>query len=311
LRTASPFPPAATMRPARVWPWAIDFVLLAALWGGSFLFMHLGAAQFGAIPTAGLRVGIAALALSPLWLQPRQRAALRGRWRAVMFVGVLNSALPFALFSYAVLSLPTGLTSVLNATTPLFGALVAWAWLGERPGRLRLCGLALGFTGVALLAGRGARLDAAVAGWPVLACLGATCSYGCAASFARRYLAGVPPAASVAGAMLGAALALAGPTAWYWPAHMPGWPAWLAVVALGVLCSALAYFLYFRLIERAGPSRALAVTFLVPVFGLAYGAVLLGEAVTPGMLACGVVILAGTLLASGLASRWPARETMR
>ncbi len=284
--------------PAR--SWAPEFVLLAAVWGSSYLFMRLGAAQFGPLPTAGLRVAIAALVLMPLLFLRSNREALRGRWLLAMGLGVLNNALPFALFAYAVLHLPTGVISILNATTPLFGALVAWAWLGERPGRLRLCGLAIGFTGVALLATRGLHLETGIAGWFVLACLGASCSYGWAANYARRFLGGVRPVASAAGSLLGAALVLAGPTVVYWPAQAPGWSAWAAVIALGTVCTALAYFLYYRIIQRAGPGRAVAVTFLAPVFTLAYGAALLGEVVTPGMVACGAVILAGTLLASGL-----------
>ena len=293
---------AATTPPTTTPPgtWVPEFILLAAVWGSSYLFMRLGAVQFGPLPTAGLRVGIAALGLAPLFLLRSHREALRGRWLLAMGLGVLNNALPFALFSYAVLHLATGIVSIINATTPLFGALVAWGWMGERPNRLRLCGLAVGFTGVVLLATRGLHGDLAIAAWPVLACLGASCSCGWAANYARRFLGGVKPAAATAGSMLGAALALAGPTAAHWPDHAPGPGAWLAVLALGTVCTALAYLLYYRIIQRAGPSRAVAVTFLAPVFTMAYGAALLAEPVTLGMVACGATILFGTLLASGI-----------
>ncbi len=121
-----------------------------------------------------------------------------------------------------------------------------------------------------------------------------------AASLTKRHLAGLSPLATTAGSMLGATLALALPALWWWPAVSPGWQAWLAVAVLGVVCTGVALVLYFRIIERAGPARALAVTFVIPVFALAYGAVLLGEVVTPWMVACGAVVVLGTALSTGL-----------
>jgi drug/metabolite transporter (DMT)-like permease len=289
--------------PARAW--LGDFLLLAALWGGSFLFMRLGATEFGPVPTAGLRVAIAALVLLPVLLTRGHGPALRRDFGRILASGVLNSAIPFALYSYAVLHVTTGTASIVNATVPLFGAVLAWLWLGERLGWQRWCGLALGFAGVALLASRsGAAPGAPAAGagtaLPIAACLAACACYGTAASYAKRHLGGVPPIATATGSLLGAALALALPTAWLWPARMPGPTAWLAIVAMGIFCTALAYVLYFRLIARAGPSRALAVTFLAPVFAVAYGALLLAEPVTPWMVGCGAVVLAGTLVSTGL-----------
>jgi drug/metabolite transporter (DMT)-like permease len=141
----------------------------------------------------------------------------------------------------------------------------------------------------------------------ILACLLATFSYAVAASFTHRFLVGIPPLATATGSQMGAALGLAVPAALTWPATMPGAGAWGAVVALGVLCTGIAYVLYFRLIESLGPARALTVTFTVPIFAIAYGALLLGEAITPRMLLCGLVVLVGTTLATGLV-RLPARR---
>ncbi|WP_311220819.1 MULTISPECIES: DMT family transporter [unclassified Acidovorax] len=285
--------------------WVGEFVLLAALWGASFLFMRLGAAEFGALPTAGLRVGLATLFLWPILLRQGQWPALKQHWRPVLLGGIINSAIPFALYSWAVMHIATGLTSILNATVPLFGALVAWVWLGDRITRLRWLGLALGFVGVALLAWRapaGTGFKTEHAGWAMAACLLASSCYAVAASFARRNLVGVPPLVTATGSQLGATLGLALPTIWLWPAQMPGLRAWAAVVAIAVLCTGIAYILYFRLIAHAGPSRALAVTFLAPVFALLYGALFLHEAVTPWMMGCGVVIVCGTMLSTGLVS---------
>ena len=283
--------------------WLGEFILLASLWGASFLFMRLGAAEFGPLPTAGLRVLLATLFLWPILLHRGEWTQLRRHWRPVMLCGLINSAIPFALFAWAVMHIATGLASILNAAVPLFGALVAWLWLGDRINRLRWLGLALGLVGVALLAWRapaGVGLKSGQAGWAIGACLLASTCYAVAASFARRYLQGIPPLATATGSQLGAALGLALPMWWAWPAQTPGLRAWAAVAGLAVLCTGIAFILYFRIINHAGPSRALAVTFLAPVFAVLYGALFLGETVTPWMLGCGVVIVCGTMLSTGL-----------
>lgn len=285
-------------------PWLVDFVLLAAIWGASFMFMRMGARELGAFATAGVRVGIAALFLLPILMLRGHGAALRQHWKLTFAVGILNSAIPFACFSYALLSISTGLSSILNATVPLFGAVIAWLWLKDRPTGSRMVGLAVGFAGVALLAWDKASFqpDASgnASGWAVLACLLATLCYGLSASFTKRYMAGLPSLVSATGSQLGATIGLLPLTWWFWPQQTVSLNAWLAVIALGVLCSGVAYILYFRLIERAGPSRALAVTFAIPVFAVLYGVVLLGEVVTPWMVGCGLVIVAGTALSTGL-----------
>jgi drug/metabolite transporter (DMT)-like permease len=218
-------------------------------------------------------------------------------------VGVLNSAVPFACFSYALLSITTGLASILNATVPMFGALVAWAWLKDRPDGSRIAGLAIGFAGVFLLAWQKSSFVPTAtglgSGWAVLACLFACLCYGIAASYTQRFLSGVPPLVIAAGSQLGATLALALPALWFWPAQMPSAPAWLAVAVVGVFSTGIAYVLFFRMIERTGPARAMSVTFVVPVFAMLYGAIFIGERITPWMLGCGAVIVCGTALASG------------
>jgi drug/metabolite transporter (DMT)-like permease len=290
--------------------WVGEFVLLAALWGASFLFMRLGATELGALPTAGLRVGLATLFLWPLLLRQGLWPALRRHWQPIFVAGVVNSAIPFALYSWAVLHIDTGLSAILNASVPLFGALIAALWLGDRINRLRWYGLALGFAGVALLTlgSKGTQgVQDAQALWAAGACLLASFCYGVAASFTRKHLAGVPPLAIATGSQMGASLALALPTLWLWPAQAPSLRAVGAVAAMAVLCTGIAYILYFRLIANAGPSRALAVTFITPVFALIYGAILLGERITPWMVGCGLVIVCGTLLSTGLV-RWPERR---
>ena len=293
-------PPARRSLGAEAWP----FLLLSMTWGASFLFMQQAVHEFGPLPTAAVRVAVASLFLLPLLIARGHWPALRRHWRPVLFCGLLNSGIPFALFSFALLHINTGLSSILNATVPLFGALVAWAWLGQNPGASRSVGLLVGFVGVALLAwdkvGAGSGAGGSLGLWAVLACLGATLCYALAASFTHRYLSGLNPLMTATGSQIGALLGLALPALWLWPARMPGPGAWGAVVALGVLCTGVAYVLYFRLIEQLGPARALTVTFAVPVFAVFYGAALLGEVVTSWMLGCGAVVLCGTALATGL-----------
>lgn len=285
-------------------PWRIDFLLLAALWGASFMFMRLATFEFGPLPTAGLRVAIASLFLLPLLLWRGLGPQLARDWKKIFFIGLLNSAIPFACFSYALLSISTGLSAILNATVPLFGALVAWVWLKDRPHRWRILGLVIGFAGVALLAWDKASFkpDAAglSSGLAVLACLLATLCYSISASYTKRYLGGMPALVTATGSQIGATLGLALPTLFMWPQRQPGSAAWLALLAAGVLCTGVAYILYFRLIENVGPARSLTVTFVLPVFTLIYGAIFLGEVISAWMVFCGAIIVCGTALSADL-----------
>ena len=285
-------------------PWQLEFFLLAALWGASFLFMRLANTEFGALPTVGVRVAVASLCLLPVLLWQGHGRTLLRHWKQLWVVGMLNSGIPFVCFSFALLSISSGLSSILNATVPLFGALIAWVWLRDRPSGSRMLGLAIGFLGVALLAWDKASFkpdaNGLSTGWAILACLLACVCYGISASYTKRHLAGLPTLVTAAGSQLGAALGLALPTWWLWPARMPGHTAWAAVLAVGVFCTGLAYVLFFSLIEKVGPSRAITVTFVVPVFAVIYGVIMLGETVTPWMVFCGAIIVCGTALSANL-----------
>lgn len=279
---------------------------LGALWGSSFLFMRFSALEFGAMATAAGRVAIAAAFLMPIVLVKGLLPELKKHWKKIFIMGIFSSAIPFALFAFSLLSITTSLSAILNATVPMFGALVAWVWLKDKPALSRIAGIAIGFTGVALLAWDKATFtpdaSGAVPGWAVLACLLACLCYGIAASFAKKYLAGINPMVTAAGSQTGATLGLVVPAIWLWPANPPSTTAWLAMLVLGVACTGVAYILYFRLIEKAGPQRTLTVTFLIPVFAVFYGAMFLRETITPWMLLCAVVIVCGTALATGLVS---------
>lgn len=278
----------------------LDLTLLAALWGGSFLFMRYAVPDFGVVPLIWLRVALASICLLPLLLMKRQFGALRRQAGALTVMGLFNSGLPFLLIAWATLSITAGLASIMNAMTPVFTALIGALWLGDRLDGRRSLGLLLGLAGVALLAADKADFRPGGSGWAIVAMLLATACYGFAANHTRRYLQGVPALVNATGTQLVSALVLLPPALWSWPERMPGLGPWLAALVLGVACSALAYLLFFRLIARVGASRAVTVTFLVPVFGTLWGALFLGEPVTASMLAGGAVVLLGTGLATGV-----------
>ena len=283
---------------------AADLLLLGAIWGASFLFMRVAAPDFGPWPLVFVRVAGASLVLLPLLAWRGQGSALRKHWRAIALVGLLNSALPFALFVVAALAINAGLSAIFNATTPMWAALVAWGWLNDRPAPMRALGLGLGFAGVLALAADKASLTPGEHGispaLAVAACIAAAMLYGLAANLAKRHLSGVPSLAVAAGSQLAAAIVVAVPAGWTWPATAPSAAAWAAAALLSVVCTGAAYVLYFRLLARLGPPGAASVTFLVPLFAVAWGALFLGEQPTPAMLAGGAVILLGTALATGL-----------
>lgn len=278
----------------------VELLVLAAIWGASFLFMRMAAPELGPVALIALRVGIAALLLVPALALRGGVAALRGKLLHVLVVGAINSALPFCLLAYATLSVTAGLASILNATSPLWGALVAHFWLKDRLTPSRTVGLAVGFAGVAFLVLGRTSFKPGGTGLAAVAALTATLSYGVAASYTRRFLRGVNPLAVAAGSQLGATLLLLPGALALWPAQPVSGRAWFAVVALGVLCTAVAYVLYFRLIANVGPARAIAVTFLIPPFAVAWGAVILGESITARTLVGSAIVLAGTALATGI-----------
>jgi drug/metabolite transporter (DMT)-like permease len=285
-----------------------ELLALAAIWGASFLFMRWGAPEFGALTLAFLRVGLAALALLPLlaWHQGRPSLALlHTHWRALLGLSLITSALPFALFAYAALHLPAGLSSILNATVPMWSALVAWVWLAQAPTRWRSAGLLIGFGGVVLLVWAKTGLTGDARFWAVLACLLATLNYAVSAVATRRWLGDAPPLVVATGSQIGASVWLLLPGLWAWPAAAPSAAAWGSLAALALLCTGVAYILYFRLLARVGPTNAVTVTFLIPLFAVIWGALFLQETLTLPILGGGVLVLLGTALALGL---WPRKS---
>ncbi|MBD2110680.1 MULTISPECIES: DMT family transporter [Cyanophyceae] len=277
-----------------------ELLLLAALWGGSFLFMRVAVPVLGPLWLIEIRVVLAGCALLPVVVHLNLWPELRQRWRALLVIGSINSAIPFVLLAFASLSLPAGLTSTLNSTAPLFGTVVAAVWLQEALTLTRWIGFGLGFVGVVILVGWQPIMATPGFGWAVAAGLVAAFMYAIAAPYIRQNLAGVSPWTITAGSLWGAALALLPALPFTVPHQLPTPTVVAAVVALALLSTACAYLLYFRLIQNVGSTKALTVGYLIPMFAVLWGAVLLAEPVTESMAVGGSLILPGTAIANDL-----------
>lgn len=275
-------------------------ILLAAIWGASFLFMRIGVPVFGPGKLIALRVGLGALFLAGLALWWRRPLHWRANWRHFAFMGAFNSGLPFLLYAFAAQSLSASLLSIINAATPIYGALVAAIWLRTPLSRSVLAGLALGFGGVLLIVGGDTGQHGDGTWLATLAALAAPLGYALATSYARKHAGAIASFDQAHGSLWAASLTVL-PLALLIPARSTPTPSdWLAVSALALLCTGWAYLIYFRLVREIGPARTLTVTFLIPVFGVLWGALFLHEAITPSMLAGGAIVLLGTALANGL-----------
>lgn len=283
-------------------------ISLGVLWGASFLFIRVAAPEFGAIALMAVRVVTATLVLLPLLVMRGNTAEIARHWRPILLVGVVHYALPFCLFAYAMLTLTGSYAAIINASSPLFAGAVAWTWLGERLPAVRIAGLVVGFAGVMILVRDGTTLDIGSAGLAVGAATLASFCYGLAAVLAKKQLAGVSPLAVSAGSMLAASIVLLPLATWHWPAVMPSTTAWLMAVLLGIACTAIAFVLYFRLIVNVGPTKAITVTFLIPVFAVLFGVVFLDEMLSVSMVAGGAVILFGIAMSTGLLTWSPERH---
>jgi drug/metabolite transporter (DMT)-like permease len=288
--TATPAAPSA-LAPCDI----AQLLLLGLLWGGSFLFMRIAAPEFGPGALVAVRVIVAAALLAPLLRQHDWRAAKP----QIFWLGFINSALPFCLFAYAALHLPVAFSAILNSTAALWAAAIGWLFFGVSTQFRVLLGILVGLTGIVLMIGHKLAWSSLIASGFVsamIAAIAATACYGYAAHFSRRYLADVSSRSLAAGSQAAAALWLLIPGAVLWPKQLPSITATLCVLALGTLCTAWAYLLYFRLIERIGTARAMTVTLLVPAFGSLLGVVVLGETLTLSMLFGGVLVLIGCTL---------------
>ena len=284
--------PARAAPAADVAPWRtpVELTLLGAIWGASFMFMRVAAADFGPFPLVAMRLAFGALVLTPfLW---RARAQFTGvLWLRIAGIAMMNATVPLTLFAWAAERAPAGIGAISNGMTVMFTALVAFGLFGERVGARRLTGLIIGFVGVIILAtGRTAGVSVAPA---ALAGTAASLCYGIGINLVRRYLTPYPPAAIAAAALTTGAVLLAPLAVWNWPHHPLPSASWVSALLLGVVCTGFAFVLYYRLVARIGAPRTSTVTYLIPLFGVIWAWLLLGEPLTVTMALAGALILAG------------------
>ena len=281
-----------------------ELILLSVLWGAAYLFMRAAVPAFGPGPLIALRMAIAALVLLPLLTWRGGIGQLRAHPVALLVLALPFTALPFLMLGFAAQHLTAGLLSVLNATAPLFAALLAHFVYHERLGRWRSAGLVIGFGGVALLTAGSVSLKSTDGLLAVGAVLLTSTLWSVGANFTRKRLGGMDNLALTVGSLALASLAVAPLAAATWPAEPPPLRAWMEMAFLGVGSSGLGFLLYYRLLRRIGTVRAMSVTFLNPVVALIAGALYLGEVVTWQTLTGAAVVLMGTALSLGL---WPRR----
>jgi drug/metabolite transporter (DMT)-like permease len=281
----------------------IRLLLLAMIWGASFLFQRISVPELGPNWVATGRLSLGALTLVIIMLVLRKPFLLKQNAKYYFWIGLINSALPFWLFAYASITLPAGVSAVLNAMVPLFSVLILW-FRGDAPSAGKLLGVLLGIIGVAMIVGFG--------GLPLnlktllgfLAGMSAAALYAYSATEIRRHFSEVDPLAVATGSLLGATLALL-PTLFMGsvPDASSTTP-WLMLIPLGVMCSGIAYLLYFRLLHDVGSTRAVTVTLLVPVFALLWGVLFLQEHPTVlSLLGSGLVVFSIMLVLEKI--KWP------
>jgi drug/metabolite transporter (DMT)-like permease len=282
-------------------------IMLGALWGGSFLFIRVAVPALGPFLLVELRAGLAAAALLLYVLaagsMPKIRGRIRGRWRSFLVLGFLNAAVPFSLISAAEIHLTASLAAILNSTTVMFTAIVAAAWMGDALTARKAIGIVLGIVGVSVLVGWDPLPLNGIVLFAVAAMLLASLSYALGATYAKRSFSGIPPIGMALGQLGGAVVLLLPLAVVSVPESAPSSVVTFSMLGLAFLSTAVAYLIYFRLIENVGPTSTVTVTLLVPVFGLLFGVLLLEEPFGPGTLAGLGIILTSVVLITGIAPR--------
>ncbi|HEY6641777.1 DMT family transporter [Povalibacter sp.] len=284
---------AVSAESAYAWLTPVELLALGAIWGASFMFMRIAAPDFGALALVEVRLVLGGLILAPfLWRERRHFS--RNLWWKIAGIGAINSAIPFVLFAWAAQRAPAGIGAISNATAAMFTAVIAFAFFGERINSRRAIGLVAGFAGVVVLAS-GKTSGESV--WPAaLAGTFAAFLYGVGGNLLRKHLSGIPAGANASATLLCASLLLAPLAITHWPDHAISARSWFSAGMLGVVCTGIAYMLFYRLIYRIGAPRASTVTYLIPLFGVAWAWLLLDEPVTASMALACTLILGGVAL---------------
>lgn len=280
----------------------VELVALGAVWGASFLFMRIAAPEFGAAVLVEVRVAIGALFLLPIFLFRSDVSELKLQWKKLTILSVLNSAAPFYLLTFATLSITGGFAAILNATAPMWAALLAWVWLSDRLGASQIVGLIIGFVGVLLLVWNKVNFDFDGTTLAILAGIIAAVFYAIGGNYTKKNMSGMNPLAIATGTMIAAAIVLFPVAVYLWPSEPISTRSWIAAIIMGIASTSIAYILYFRLIRNVGPAKAITVTYLIPAFAMFWGAIVIDETVTPIMVVGCLIIFIGTALATGMLS---------
>ena len=284
----------------------LRLILLAAIWGGSFLFTRISVPVLGPAVLIEYRVLFAAIFLALIGALMKKRLDLAANWKHYLILGFFNSAFPFLLFADAATTLTASVLSVLNATAPMWGALIGAIWSRQPITAKKALGLILGACGVALLVGFDAVTSKPGAGIAIAATLVAAICYSIASAYAKSAKA-VEPFANAHGSMWAATL-ITIPALAFFPSPGHATPGIMgAALALGVVCTGMAYVVYFKLIDDVGATSALTVTFLTPIFGILWGAIFLGEVIGWHTITGAAIVIAGTALVTGFSPRWNRR----
>jgi len=280
----------------------IALLVLAGIGGGSFIFMRVAAPEFGIYVLVAIRTVLATAVLLPLLLIRGSVKDIKRHWLAIALVGMANTAVPFVLFNYSSLHLEAGVNAILNATAPMFGAIVAWLWLGDKLTKSAVAGLFVGFVGVTVISQQKLG-EGDISFLPILTALLATTGYGIAACMMKKWLQGVKPLVVATGSQAMASVMLAPFALATLPETMPSVNAWVNAVALAVGGTGIAYILYFKLIADIGPAKAITVAYLVPLFGIIWGVLFLQEHLSIQTIVGGLMILFGVALTTGVLKR--------
>jgi drug/metabolite transporter (DMT)-like permease len=271
---------------------------LAAIWGASFLFMRMAANSLGPAVLIELRVGFAAVTLFIVALYLKRRLAFTEHKKHFFIIGAFNSALPFLFFAYAAQTISASTLSILNSTTPIWGAVVGILWTKTKPNKSMVLGLLLGLIGVAIVVGQNHFVLNSQSIMSIIAALSASLCYAIASHYTKN-APKLAPFDNAHGSMWASTLMVL-PLILFMPIReVPTTNIMLGVLVLGVVCTALAYILFFKLIEDIGPTSALTVTFLIPLFGIFWGHLFLDEQIGPNTLLGALFVIVGTMLVTG------------
>ena len=274
----------------------LALVLLAAIWGSSFLFMQVAVVEFGPFALNLIRVGLAALILLPICLKKDFRRVFKKHWKIFMLLGASNYAIPFTFLSYTSLTLNSGTTSLINATTPIATAIIGVLFFTQKITFGQLVGLFLGFFGIYIISYNALELDFNQALSAIIAGLIATSGYGLTINYSKKHLQAVSAINLTAGGLFFGAIYLVLPGLVYWPAQIPSLGSWLSALLLATLCTVIALILFFQIIKKIGGLTSSCVTFLIPVFAILWGMLFLNEAITVNLIVGVLVIALGTSL---------------